>query len=152
MERNDKIKAFEVRTDIAWEAHLLAKKMRHILDLYESVENEDYVCDWFSEDYPFHLSFDEIIFEVENWAETLEKTEKMFKKKTEGLVCPYCGSRNWTYYDSTENDNRYVREVECNNCNKHYKDVYDIKYSGYIDEHDIEYNHNGCELYKENKE
>lgn len=142
MESNEKIKALEVRTDIAFEVYLIAKKMQRILDLYESVD-QDYVFDWFAEDYPFHLSFDELLFEVYNWADTLEKTEKMFKKKTEELVCPYCGSKDWNYVDFAQNDDGYVREMECNNCGKHYKDVYDLKYIGYIDEHGAKYDNNG---------
>lgn len=142
MEGKDKIKALEVRTDIACEAYLLAKKMQRILDMYESVD-EEYLGDWFATDYPFDMSFDELIFEVFNWAETLENTEKMFEKKTEELVCPYCGSRDWTYCDSSQIDNGYVREVECDNCNKHYKDVYELHYVGYADDDGHRYDENG---------
>lgn len=152
MENNDKIKAAEVRTEIAWEAYLLTKKMRRILDLYESVENEDYVRDWFSEYYPFHMSFDELIFEVDNWAEMLDKSSMKFENKKGELTCPYCGKDDVDSIDMFEQgENNYVHAYRCNKCNGTFTDIYELHYVGYADDDGHRYDENG-ERIKENNE
>lgn len=151
MESNEKIKAFEVRTDIEFEVYLIAKKMQRILDLYESVD-EDYVCDWFTEDYPFHLSFDEMIGAVYNWAETLEKTEKMFGIKKEELTCPYCGKDDVETIDMFEHgENNYLRAYRCNKCKNTFTDIYELHYVGYADDDGHRYDENGERIKEKNE-
>lgn len=143
MESNEKIKALEVRTDIAFEVYLIAKKMKRILDLYESVD-EDYVFDWFANDCPFHLSFDEMICAVYNWAETLEKTEKKFGIKKEELTCPYCGKDDVETIDMFEQgENNYLRAYRCNKCKNTFTDIYELHYVGYADDDGHKYDENG---------
>lgn len=151
MESNEKIKALEVRTDIAFEVYLIAKKMKRILDLYDSVDDEDYVCDWFETDYPFHMSFDELIFEVFKWAETLEKTEKIGIKKEE-LTCPYCGKDDVETIDMFEQgENNYLRAYRCNKCKNTFTDIYELHYVGYADDDGHRYDENGERIKEKNE-
>ncbi len=151
METNEKIKALEVRTDIAFEVYLIAKKMQRILDLYESVD-EDYLCNWFCEEYPFHMSFDELICEVEYWAEVLDKTVKKFENKKGELTCPYCGKDDVDTIDMFEQgENNYHRAYRCNKCKNTFTDIYELHYVGYADDDGHRYDENGDRIKEKNE-
>lgn len=56
------------------------------------------------------------------------------RKKYEIGICPFCGSEDITYHDSEPEDEYYKYEVTCNQCDKEYNEVYELKFCFHTDE------------------
>lgn len=74
----DKLKMNETKKKVVYEIYGIITHMERLMDFYESVngnhENEIDMEEWFSNNYPFKMSLDETLFEINKFRETLEST------------------------------------------------------------------------------